>query len=249
MKVLTKAIATAVVSISLLSCEASTRAANTTSETDVRVTYVSSASYKGSFGDALESACANWRLSAQQVERFFQLSERYDEPQYRSFYQIPCSISGKLDAEGKSWDFVIGGGATATWTDGKEIRHWGCAAKACLPLALMPYDGMNPAQTGSNQQGARLALKKWGLAYCIGKYLPAAVDDAAKAQGAYFQAGGHSDEQAYQSVRNFFDEQIRRDTSVSSIDGKPIIVAKCLDIYESEAYRFLLKQQDKHLDE
>lgn len=146
MKVLTKAIAIAAASVLLSSCDTSTRVANTTSEAAVRVTQVSPASYQGSSGDVLESACGKWRLSAQQVERFFQLSERSDESSYDAFYQIPCSISGKLDADGKSWNFVIGGGATATWTNENEIRHWGCAEKACGPLVLMPYDGMNPDQ-------------------------------------------------------------------------------------------------------
>lgn len=75
---------------------------------------------------------------------FFELSEPYKEIPYGSFYQVPCSISGKLKAEEKVWDFVVEGGATATWNIGKETRHWGCTAKACAPLVLAPYDGMNP---------------------------------------------------------------------------------------------------------
>lgn len=115
-------------------------------DTASKVTQVGSARYEGTAGSDEEKACRDWRLTAQEVENFFRLSERYDENPYSQFYQIPCSISGKLNAGEKSWDFVIGGGATATWTDGKETRYWGCAAKACAPLVLMPYDGMNPDQ-------------------------------------------------------------------------------------------------------
>lgn len=75
---------------------------------------------------------------------FFRLSERYDESPYSQFYQLPCSISGELQAEGKTWQFTINGGATATWNHQGVTRYWGCSAKACEALVLMPTDMMNP---------------------------------------------------------------------------------------------------------
>ena len=75
---------------------------------------------------------------------FFELSERYAESPYSAFYQVPCSISGKIEVEGKTWNFVIGGGGAASWSRGNEIRYFGCSAQACGPLVLMPTDLMDP---------------------------------------------------------------------------------------------------------
>lgn len=105
---------------------------------------VADAEYVGPPGDPLEAACRDWRLSARQVATFFQLGQRYEQRPYAAFYQVPCSISGKLRAEGKTWDFVIGGGGTAIWTHGEEERHFGCSADACEPLVLLPTDLMGP---------------------------------------------------------------------------------------------------------
>jgi len=100
--------------------------------------------YDGAAGDPLETACRRWRLSAQQVAEFFRLSREYEEPPYSAFYQLPCSISGKLRSEGTTWHFVIGGGGTATWSKGGQTRYFGCSADACEPLVLLPADGMDP---------------------------------------------------------------------------------------------------------
>ncbi|MGY0620435.1 hypothetical protein [Lysobacter sp. A378] len=100
--------------------------------------------YDGAPGDALQDACQAWELSAQQVERFFQLSEPYPSNPYSGFYQLPCSVSGELQAEGKIWTFEINGGATAIWRAEDEARYWGCSVEECEPLVLMPTDSMNP---------------------------------------------------------------------------------------------------------
>lgn len=110
------------------------------------VKHVSDAQYEGPPGDALESACRQWRLSPQQVESFFRHSDEYADLPYAGFYQIPCSISGVLVSGGVEWDFTIGGGATAAWRHGEDVRHWGCSATACAALVLMPTDSMNPEE-------------------------------------------------------------------------------------------------------
>ncbi|MDN5780466.1 MAG: hypothetical protein L0H23_00345 [Luteimonas sp.] len=110
----------------------------------LRVVDVEAPRHGGAEGSPLESACRNWRLSDRDVARFFELSETYAQSPYSAFYQVPCSISGKIEAEGKAWDFVIDGGGTATWSHGNETRYFGCSAKACEPLVLMPTDLMDP---------------------------------------------------------------------------------------------------------
>lgn len=100
--------------------------------------------YSGSSDAPLQSACSQWRLSPEQVEQFFNLSSPYPGSPYSSFYQVPCSISGSLEAEGRVWTFEINGGATATWHAGEEVRYWGCSAEACDDLVLLPTDLMQP---------------------------------------------------------------------------------------------------------
>lgn len=114
-------------------------------EPALRVTKMEPAHYAGTAGGDEAVACGNWRLSTLDVERFFQLSDRYEESPYSLFYQAPCSISGALQAQGRTWRFRLDGGATATWTGGGETRHWGCSARECEPLVLLASDGMDPA--------------------------------------------------------------------------------------------------------
>lgn len=105
---------------------------------------VAVAEYTGEAGDPLETACRDWRLGKDEVAEFFRLSQRYEQSPYSAFYQLPCSISGRLRSEGVAWDFTIDGGATATWSHDGQTRHFGCSAEACAPLVLLPSDGMDP---------------------------------------------------------------------------------------------------------
>jgi len=93
---------------------------------------------------ALAEACANWQLTKEQVQHFFQLSKAYKESPYSEFYQLPCSIEGVVEADGRTWEFTINAGATAVWWNGEEVRYFGCSAPACEPLVLLMPDGMNP---------------------------------------------------------------------------------------------------------
>jgi hypothetical protein len=98
----------------------------------------------GSTDEALVAECAKWKLTRDQVQRFFQISTSYKDSPYSEFYQLPCSIDGVVEAEGQTWEFTINAGATAVWKRGKEVRYFGCSAPACEPLVLMMPDGMEP---------------------------------------------------------------------------------------------------------
>jgi hypothetical protein len=89
---------------------------------------------------ALREACAAWRLSERQVAAFFAAGREYPDGTHDAFYWLPCSIKGRLRAQGREWDFEINAAATATWTDGADQRRWGCTAKACEPLVLLMPD-------------------------------------------------------------------------------------------------------------
>ncbi|MGH8084291.1 MAG: hypothetical protein ACREPV_03340 [Lysobacter sp.] len=134
----------ATISFSLLSCSSAHPPETTGVEASVRAISVAPPHYDGAPGEALQDVCEAWHLSAQQVERFFQLSEAHQSNPYSGFYQIPCSVSGELQAEGRTWVFEINGGATATWRAEGETRYWGCRDEECGPLVLMPTDSMSP---------------------------------------------------------------------------------------------------------
>jgi hypothetical protein len=102
------------------------------------------ASEGGGKDEALVAECAKWKLTKQQAQRFFQISTSYKDSPYSEFYQLPCSIEGVVEAEGKTWEFTINAGATAVWRKGKDVRYFGCSAPACEPLVLMMPDGMEP---------------------------------------------------------------------------------------------------------
>lgn len=114
---------------------------------DIQVLEIGRARYLGSPDAPQQQACASWKLSPQQVLQFFRRSSSYSNNPYSSFYQVPCSISGSLEAEGRVWTFEINGGATAIWHAGDEVRYWGCSAEACDDLVLLPTDLMQPDAT------------------------------------------------------------------------------------------------------
>jgi hypothetical protein len=94
--------------------------------------------------EALSKACRDWRLDSAQVEQFFALSAQYPNAKPHEFYDLPCTISGTLKAEGRRWDFTINAAATATWRSGSDTRYWGCRSVKCEPLVLLAPDGMAP---------------------------------------------------------------------------------------------------------
>ncbi|MDH5823549.1 hypothetical protein QFW77_11185 [Luteimonas sp. RD2P54] len=118
--------------------------AGTPGDGALRVTDVAPAEYHGAAGHPLEEACRTWGLSPSQVQAFFRFADAYEDRPYQRFYQVGCSISGHLQAEGRDWRFAINGGGVATWQDGSTTRHFGCSAKECETLVLLPTDGMEP---------------------------------------------------------------------------------------------------------
>lgn len=105
---------------------------------------VAAPEYHGAAGHPLEAACRDWQLSPSQVQAFFRLADTYQDSPYNRFYQVGCSISGHLQAEGRHWHFAINGGGIATWEDGDTVRHFGCRARECAALLLLPTDEMEP---------------------------------------------------------------------------------------------------------
>lgn len=110
----------------------------------MRVLDVERPRYHGAVGDPLEKACDAWALSPSQVETFFALAMAYPDRPYTQFYQVGCSLSGRVHRDGREWRFAINGGGTATLQAGDTLRHFGCSAPGCEALLLLPSDGMEP---------------------------------------------------------------------------------------------------------
>jgi hypothetical protein len=94
--------------------------------------------------ESLARACKAWHLSEADAARFFALAQEYPDGMGDDYYWLPCSIKGRLIADGRAWEFEINAAATATWRDGDTFRRWGCSARACAPLALLMPDGNGP---------------------------------------------------------------------------------------------------------
>lgn len=93
-------------------------------------------------GPALAADCRQWSLTRLQAETYFRLSKPITMVEAHEFDTLPCTISGKLRADDRIWDFEINAGATAIWRSGIDLRMFGCADPACAPLVRsMPDRG------------------------------------------------------------------------------------------------------------
>lgn len=85
------------------------------------------------------AACGAWSLDAKQAEAFFRLSRTLGEGELHDFDWLPCSIRGRLRAEGREWMFEINAAGTSTWRSGNEMRLLGCDRAECEAyVILMP---------------------------------------------------------------------------------------------------------------
>lgn len=99
----------------------------------------------GDYADkALKAACLKWQLSVDDINKIFDISERFSSHQriVRDFYWLPCEISGKLISNGIEWSFIINSAATAVWENDNDVIYWGCSNVQCESFFLLPYDGM-----------------------------------------------------------------------------------------------------------
>ena len=108
---------------------------------DLVVLEISKARYQPSGGttpkEAEAAACATWSMDPRQAEAFFSLSTQLPEGGLHDFYWLPCSIEGRLQAEGREWTFEINAAGTSTWHSEGESRLLGCSAKACEPFVIL----------------------------------------------------------------------------------------------------------------
>jgi hypothetical protein len=83
------------------------------------------------------AACRAWSLDTLQAEAFFSLSEQLPEGGLHDFYWLPCSIKGRLQAEGREWAFEINAAGTSSWRSGEDVRLLGCSRSACEPFVIL----------------------------------------------------------------------------------------------------------------
>ncbi|MDP4008035.1 MAG: hypothetical protein Q8P68_02475 [Candidatus Peregrinibacteria bacterium] len=101
---------------------------------------------------ALLEACMNWQLSKEDVKEIFNNARQISEMEKtRSYYSIPCEISGGLERDGVPFSFEINGGATIMLiSQNKTHTYYGCSAILCEPYFLIMPDGMSGLE-GENQ--------------------------------------------------------------------------------------------------
>src|SRR5690606_17215425 len=84
-----------------------------------------------------QAMCSAWSLDAGQAESFFRLSNPLGEGELHDYDWLPCSISGRVRAQGTVWDFEINAAGTSTWRNGDEARQLGCSQAACEPFVIL----------------------------------------------------------------------------------------------------------------
>lgn len=87
-----------------------------------------------------EAMCKAWTLDKAQAESFFRLSKPLREGERHDYDWLPCSIKGRLRANGRDWDFEINAAGTSTWIDGEQALSFGCSQAQCEPLVILMPD-------------------------------------------------------------------------------------------------------------
>ncbi|WP_369979877.1 hypothetical protein [Xanthomonas bundabergensis] len=85
--------------------------------------------------------CSAWSLDRTQAQSFFGLSRELREGELHDFDWLPCSIKGRVQAQGRVWEFEINAAGTSTWRNGDQARMLGCSQAACEPFVLLMPDG------------------------------------------------------------------------------------------------------------
>lgn len=126
----------------LLGCHPQARADSGAS--DVTVLEISKAVYQPAQGAARlakeEAMCSAWSLDKAQAASFFGLSRELREGELHDFDWLPCTIKGRVRAQGRIWEFEINAAGTSIWRNGEQARMLGCAQAACEPFVLLMPD-------------------------------------------------------------------------------------------------------------
>lgn len=100
-------------------------------DVNIKILMLESSRYldDGADDKLLRSACLKWQLSTDDINKIFNISEKFYSHQriVRDFYWLPCEISGKLIANGIEWSFIINSAATAVWENDNDVIYWGAA--------------------------------------------------------------------------------------------------------------------------
>lgn len=108
---------------------------------DITVLQVGAAAYQPSPGSTPSAsdaaACQAWSLDAQETGSFLALSTVLPEGALHDFSWLPCTISGRMQAEGREWAFEINAAGTSIWRAGDETRLMGCRQRACEPFVIL----------------------------------------------------------------------------------------------------------------
>ncbi|MBD2790710.1 hypothetical protein [Xenorhabdus szentirmaii] len=89
--------------------------------------------------------CKRWKLTEEEIDNIFKMSNEYEYNPYHSFMQSPCDIKGKAKLHHEIWDFSITGGGIITLTRQNKEIYLGCDILVCEPFFILPtFNAMEP---------------------------------------------------------------------------------------------------------
>lgn len=93
---------------------------------------------------------------------------------------------------------------------------------------------------------AYLALKKWGLSYCLATHSQdEGMEEEAKTAMEWYRLRGPKNDNVFTVVKNYFDKEIENDHGVGKHGGN-VNLMKCLNAYERAEYGKLIQTVGNH---
>lgn len=109
------------IAILILSCN------SFASPVNIQVIHIENAKALDTLTPIESQSCLRWKMSPDDIERFFNKSLSFKETHYNIFDIYPCSISGKVQLDKKIWSFDINESGWAELHSENEKQYFfGC---------------------------------------------------------------------------------------------------------------------------
>ena len=111
---------------------------------DIKILSVEKSTDVGCEETQIRGACLDWMLSIDEVQLFFQLSQKITSKEKHDEYMyVPCEIKGSLSMNDSIFNYVINGGSYAEIYFKEQLTYiYGCSSKNCSKLVIMEKIGV-----------------------------------------------------------------------------------------------------------
>ena len=93
----------------------------------------------------------------------------------------------------------------------------------------------------------QVGIKNFGFSYCLTQSNDQSLNyEASKAMGGYFQKGAY-DEGAYKNIKSFINNYMVANPSIYKETNDRANLMTCLDLYNSNGYDNVVKDQNKFI--